>query len=100
MSGRIRLVLSSDARVELLRIRDHDPLPYLRERAAALLKIGDGQSGRAVAADGLYRQRWEGTVYDWVRRYRAEGVKGLVIRPGRGRKPAFSPSVSRQRPRP
>jgi hypothetical protein len=35
-----------------------------------------------------------------VRRYRAEGVKGLLIRPGRGRKPAFSPSVSRQRARP
>ena len=99
MPGRIELVLSAEQRAELERIRDHDPLPYMRERAAALLKISDGQSGLAVAAHGLYKQRWEGTVYDWVRRYRAEGVKGLAIRPGRGRKPAFSPSASRQRPR-
>jgi len=97
MPGRIQLILSSDARAELEHIRDHDLLPYRRERAAALLKIGDGQSGRLVAARGLYKERWEGTVYDWVHRYRAEGVKGLAIRPGRGRKPAFSPSVPRQR---
>ena len=93
MPGRVRLILCSEtnARAELERIRDHHALPYMRERAAALLKIADGQSGRDVAAHGLYKERWEGTVYDWVRRYRAEGVKGLVIRPGRGRKPAFSP---------
>lgn len=96
MPGRIQLVLpvGSDARSELIRIRDHHPLPYMRERAAALLKIADGQSGREVAAHGLYKRRWEGTVYAWVERYRNEGVKGLEIRPGRGRKPSFSPSVS------
>jgi transposase len=100
MPGRLELVLSTEQRAELEHIRDHDPLPYMRERAAALLKISDGQSGLAVATHGLYKRRWEGTVYDWVHRYQAGGVKGLAIRPGRGRKPAFSPSVSRQRSRP
>ncbi len=95
MPGRIKLVLPTepDARGELIKIRDHHPLPYMRERAAALLKIADGESARQVAAHGLYKRRWEGTLYEWVERYRDGGVQGLLIRPGRGRKPAFSPSV-------
>lgn len=98
MPGRIKLVLPAepDARGELEKVRDHHPLPYMRERAAALLKIADGQSGRSVAAHGLYKKRWSGTVYDWVKRYQAQGVQRLLIRPGRGRKPAFSPSVPKQ----
>ena len=31
------------------------------------------------------------TVYAWLRRYREHGIRGLFNRPGRGRKPAFSP---------
>jgi hypothetical protein len=31
------------------------------------------------------------TVERWVHRFQAEGSTGLHIRPGRGRKPAFSP---------
>jgi hypothetical protein len=36
------LELSEQQRAELEDLRDHSPLPYLRERAAALLKIADG----------------------------------------------------------
>ena len=31
------------------------------------------------------------TVYAWLRRYREHGISGLSNKPGRGRKPAFSP---------
>jgi hypothetical protein len=75
-------------------VRDHDPRPYLREHAAAILKIAAGQSGRQTARYGLLKERWPDTVYRWVARYQAHGLRGLEVKPGRGRKPAFSPSIS------
>lgn len=87
-----RLDLSAAERDELVALRDTAPRPYLRERAAAVLKIGEGAIAAEVARTGLLRPREPDTVYRWLRRYRAEGSAGLSIRPGRGRKPAFSPS--------
>ena len=97
MPSKMQLPLSEAERLTLQEMRDHHPLPYLRERATGLLKVADGQSERAVARSGLYKPRWPGTVADWVQRYKADGVAGLVIHPGRGRKPAFSPSAQRRR---
>ena len=74
-------------------MRDTHPKPYVRERASALLQIADGASGSQVARAGLLRPRQPDTIYAWVDRYRSEGLDGLYIRPGRGRKPAFSPSA-------
>jgi transposase len=85
------LVLSDDDRTALLRRRDTAPKPHIRERAAALLKVADGVPVPVVAREGLLRRRKKGTVYGWVRRFRREGFASLEIRPGRGRKPAFSP---------
>lgn len=86
-----RLLLTPPQRHALERLRDTAPKPYLRERAGALLKIADGRSAAAVARDGLLRQRQPETVARWVHRFRVSGIAGLVDRPGRGRKPAFSP---------
>jgi hypothetical protein len=36
------LTLTEGQRQELLRLRDHDQRPYVRERGAALRKIADG----------------------------------------------------------
>jgi len=63
----------------------------MRERAAAMLKIAEGTAPRQVALNGLHKPRQPDTVYDWVKRYLDEGIDGLVIKPGRGRKPAYSP---------
>lgn len=93
MPKRRYLELSESQRAELLDLRDHHPRAYVRERCAALLTIADGQSAHAVAQHGVLKQRAPDTVYDWLNRYEAEGVAGLMIRAGRGRKPAFSPSV-------
>jgi len=89
------LDLSPPERTALIRLRDTAPKAYLRERAAALLKVADGQPATQVARDGLLRARDPDTLYAWLNRYRDEGIAGLGIRPGRGRKPAFSPSAPR-----
>ena len=88
-----RLELSADARAALVALRDTGPKSYLRERAAALVKIADGAVAAEVARTGLLRPRQPDTVYVWLDRYREHGIAGLTIRPGRGRKPAFSPSL-------
>ena len=93
MPKRRYLVLSTAQRAELAEQRDHHPQAYVRERCAALLKIADGQAPHAVAQYGLLKRRAPDTVYEWLNRYEAEGLVGLRIRAGRGRKPAFSPSV-------
>ena len=93
MAKPLCIVLSAQQIAELEHARDKHPLPYIRERAAAILKVAAGSSAREVALHGLLKARWPDTVYDWVKRYRGGGLKALFIRPGRGRKPAFSPSV-------
>ncbi|ABA19858.1 hypothetical protein Ava_0232 [Trichormus variabilis ATCC 29413] len=89
----ISLALKAEQKDELEFARDHDSRPYIRERAAGLLKIADGESGLQVATTGLLKPRDPDTVYGWVKRYQREGIAGLMIRSGRGRKPAFFPSV-------
>ncbi len=85
------LHLSEQQEEELRHYRDHDPRPYLRERAAALLKIAAGEKAAEVARRLLLRKHKPDTIYRWHDRYTHEGIKGLLIRKGRGRKPAFSP---------
>jgi transposase len=85
------LRLSPEQDTELVALRDHASKPYLRERAAALLKVASGLAAKDVAAAGLLRTRDPETVARWVHAYRDGGLAGLRIRPGRGRKPAFSP---------
>jgi transposase len=90
-----QIVLSPVQRQELIRLRDTADKPYLRERAAAILKVADGTPAAVVARQGLLRQRKPDTIYDWLNRFHDEGVSGLSIRPGRGRKPAFSSEMPR-----
>ncbi len=102
MAEPLKLKLETDERKLLETMRDTDPKPYLRERAAALLKIADEehpQSAYAVALKGLLKPHQPDTIYAWVKRFQAEGVEGLHIKPGRGRKPAFSPCRPNERRR-
>jgi transposase len=89
----LNLSLDPAQEAALVRLRDHHPKPYMRERAAALLQVAAGASARQVALHGLYRPRGPKTVHAWLQRYQAHGAAGLVVQPGRGRKPAFSPAV-------
>jgi hypothetical protein len=94
------LSLAPADRAALDRLRTTSPKPYLRERASALLQIADGASVRHVALHGLLVCRDPDTVYAWLDRYLAEGIAGLTMRPGRGRKPAFFPLLRRYGRRP
>lgn len=94
MAKPLELHLTEEERAGLEKARDTHAKPYIRERCAALLKIAAGYSGREVALQRLHKAHAPDTVYEWVDRYRSGGLEGLVIRSGRGRKPAFSPSVS------
>ena len=87
-----RLQLTDEARQELEHLRDHSPKAYVRERAASILKVADGQEPEQVAEAGLLKRRDRDSLYRWLARYVAEGSSGLTVRDGRGRKPAFSPS--------
>lgn len=85
-----QVVLSKEQKDELLQARDHHPKAYVRVKAAAILKVAAGQSMRQVAANGLLKAVKEEVVSDWIDRYLEQGLPGLLVRQGRGRKPAFA----------
>lgn len=87
-----RIELTDGARQELEQLRDHSPKGYVREKAASILKVAAGQEPEQVAEGGLLKRRDRDSLYRWLARYVAEGVSGLYVRDGRGRKPAFFPS--------
>ena len=91
MPKRRYLQLTEEEKVELETVRDKHPKAYMREKASALLKIATGQSPHKVSMEGLLKSRDSDSIYSWLDRYEAEGVVGLLVRDGRGRKPAFSP---------
>ena len=92
--------LTTTERQTLEELRDHGPKAYLRERAAALLKVDAGMSPARVARAGLLRPRKPDTVYAWLDRFIEHGLAGLYILSGRGRKPTFSPSAPDRASRP
>jgi hypothetical protein len=96
MAQPLQVDLSEEQRDELIDVRDHHEKPYMREKAAAVLKVaglpeGEGQSARQVALNGLLRERRPNTVRDWIHTYKEKGIDGFLVEEGRGQKPAFSP---------
>ncbi len=85
------LTLSEQQEQELIQRRDHHPVPFVRTRAAALLKVKLGMLIMQVAANGLLKAVNPKTVREWISRYEQEGIEGLRVKPGRGRKPSFFP---------
>jgi transposase len=92
MSGRYHLELSPEEQDHLQRWLKNPPKPYLRERARAILLVAAGEEGQRVAQQLRIRVQ-RTTLGEWVKRFQAEGVNGLKIKPGRGRKPCFFPSA-------
>jgi hypothetical protein len=72
------LSLTATQRRALEAARDHEDRPYVRERAAALLKVADGQTPHAVARQGLLKPRDPDTVYGWLDIYEQDGLAGLI----------------------
>ena len=71
----LKIVLTEEQRDELEDVRDHHSKPYMRERAAAILKIADGASGFETARRLLNRPHWQDTIYEWCQRYRELGIQ-------------------------
>jgi len=81
MAKKIRtLTLTEKQGQELKSCRDHDLRAYMRERSAALLKIGEGKSPYWVARNGLLKPRDPDTVYAWLNIYESQGLQGLMQR--------------------
>jgi transposase len=86
-----QLPLTPEQEAELAHARAHARQAYLRERTAVLLKIAAGLSIRSAARTGGLKPHHRDTLCDWVARYQTEGLAGLLVRQGRGRKPACFP---------
>lgn len=86
-----KLCLTAEQVEELTTARNRHPKGYVREKAAAILKVHQGQSVRQVALHGLHKSRSEHTVKSWLVDYLAGGITALLVKRGRGRKPAFFP---------
>ena len=84
--------LSESQERELEKVRHQHTKAYMRERAAAVLKVAKGETVSAVAEKGLLTRHEPETVHHWIKSYLAQGLKGWGIQSGRGRKAAFSPS--------
>lgn len=80
MAHRRTLTLTEEARLELMKHRDHHPSPQVRERCAALLKVAGGASPHSVAKQGLLRERDPDTVYKWLNLYETNGLEALLTR--------------------
>src|SRR4051812_43262451 len=89
----LTLDLNEQQRKELEHVRDRDPRAYLRECAAALLKISDGLSPHHIAKHSLNKPRHADTVYRWLTKYNHGGLEALIHKP-RGHR-GFSPSRGR-----
>lgn len=80
----MRMQITQGERRALESAARHGQPGYVRTKALALLNVADGRAVREVAA--IFRVS-RPSVYAWCRRWRAEGLAGLVVRAGRGRPP-------------
>ena len=87
MPKRLDITLSTEQRTELLEARDHHPKAYVREKAAAILKIAEEHlSALEVAEHRLLSRRDDNTVRSWLRLYVHGGLADLLVQKGRRRK--------------
>jgi len=85
----LRIVLTSEERIELQRRLRCTPTPAgLARRSRVILGVADGLALVQVARlVGMTEKH----VRKWTRRFLERRLEGLHDRPGRGRKPVFSP---------
>ena len=106
MAQPLQIDLPKEQRNELIDVRDHHDKPYMREKAAAVLKVAgppeeEGQSARQVALSGLLRERRPNTVRGWVHAYKEEPTRkkestDLSSKKAAGKSPLFPPTSEEQ----
>jgi transposase len=70
-------------------VKDQKIENRIATRARMLILREEGKNQTQV---GKILKVHRNTVMLWEKRYKAEGIEGLFDKPGRGRKPIFSPS--------
>ena len=75
--------LSETQQKELIYACKHSPLGYVRVRAVALLNLAQGWSQEQVAKIFQVSRQ---SVSRWKQVFQTEGIAGLKVHPGRGRK--------------
>jgi hypothetical protein len=68
MPKALTVELTEEQKQELRRVRDHHSKAYVRVKAAAILKVADGQSRRHLALYGLLKPMAQETVSQWIKR--------------------------------
>ena len=82
MSRLIDFTLNDEQLTEVEQAMNHAPLPEVRQRAIAVRLLHLGHAPEAVAEMLVVAPS---TVWNWHRRYRAEGINGLANRAKSGR---------------
>lgn len=83
--GRVnKPILSESQKSELEQLFKESTLHSLRKRCQAILLKAEGRDSIDV---GSIVGMCNVSVNSWVKRYKSEGIKGLYIKPGRGKKP-------------
>lgn len=99
MPKRYQIMLTEPERQKLENWVKNPPRPYLRERARAILKVSEGETIQATAQTLRVRIH-RNAVSEWVQRFLSQGLEGLKVKAGRGRKAIFSPAGKRSRSQP
>jgi len=83
------MVITREQRQELERAARYGQPAYVRSKALALLNLGDGRAVNEVAR--IFRVSRQ-SLYTWQARYLQDGLQGLRVHSGRGRKPRADPN--------
>ena len=85
----IHIILTADEKKELQSMQRSSSLPAgLVRRGRIILLLASGQSVQATARSVSTNKK---RVYKWAQRFLENRIDGLADKPGRGRKPSFSP---------
>ncbi len=84
------LTLPDEERAALKKLAKHGPTHSLRLRCQAVLLKTDANNKRSALAIAKQLGCCEMSVNDWIKRYQQDGLSGLKVKKGRGRKPILN----------
>jgi transposase len=84
------LTLPDGERAALEKAAEHGPSHSFRLRCQAVLLKTDAQTKRTSLIIAQQLGGCEMSINDWIKRYQEQGLAGLKVKPGRGRKPLLN----------
>ena len=81
-----KIDLSTIDRTMLEEANMNHPKAHVRNRCKAILMSDQGFKVKEIARCFSVRTR---TIYDWMNKWNSKGYLGLIILPGRGKKPTL-----------